>query len=62
LPGNQLQEEAKKNRLEGTVYENVNLALDNALKKAAHDDLIIICGSIFLVAEVELDPKEKEKS
>jgi dihydrofolate synthase / folylpolyglutamate synthase len=53
LPGNQLQEEAKKIGLEGRVYENVNLALGNALKKAAHDDLIIVCGSIFLVAEVK---------
>jgi dihydrofolate synthase / folylpolyglutamate synthase len=53
LPGNQLQEEAKKIGLEGAVYESVNLALDDALKKAAPDDLIIICGSIFLVAEVK---------
>jgi dihydrofolate synthase/folylpolyglutamate synthase len=53
LPASQLQDEAKKSGLEGAVYENVNLALDNALKKAAPDDLIIICGSIFLVAEVD---------
>jgi dihydrofolate synthase/folylpolyglutamate synthase len=59
LPGNQLQDEAKKSGLEGTVYENVNLARDSALKKAAPDDLIIICGSIFLVAEVELALQEK---
>lgn len=52
LDAPQLQEEAKEFELKGMVYENVNLALENALQKADKDDLIIVCGSIFLVAEV----------
>jgi dihydrofolate synthase / folylpolyglutamate synthase len=56
LPAGQLLEEAKKLGLEGDVYENVALALDKALRKAANNDLIIVCGSIFLVAEVVRPP------
>ena len=32
--------------------ENVNIALDTAKKNANPNDLIIVIGSIFLVAEV----------
>lgn len=39
--------------LEGDEYENVNQALREALQKASANDLIIICGSIFVVAEVD---------
>ena len=49
----QLQAEAKKFGLEGAVFEDVNSALENALEHATHDDLIVVCGSIFLVAEVK---------
>jgi dihydrofolate synthase/folylpolyglutamate synthase len=47
-----LQEQAKSFGINGSVFEDVNLALKNALDKASADDLIIVCGSIFLVAEV----------
>ena len=52
LDKQQLQAEAQKFDLIGHVHENVNLALQNALTKAASDDLIVVCGSIFLIAEV----------
>jgi dihydrofolate synthase/folylpolyglutamate synthase len=48
-----LQQQARSFGLNGPVFENVNLALENVLGKATTDDLIIVCGSIFLVAEVE---------
>ena len=54
LDKQQLQAEAQKFDLIGHVHENVNLALQNALTKAASDDLIVVCGSIFLIAEVSL--------
>ncbi|MFN2457583.1 MAG: folylpolyglutamate synthase/dihydrofolate synthase family protein [Chitinophagaceae bacterium] len=44
---------ALKYHLQGTTYKNVNAALKQALDNAALDDLIIVCGSIFLVAEVD---------
>lgn len=39
--------------LRGTCYLNVNVALQEAFRKAANDDLILVCGSIFLIGEVE---------
>lgn len=38
--------------LSGNSYPNVNLALEAALQKASPDDLVLICGSIFIAAEV----------
>jgi dihydrofolate synthase/folylpolyglutamate synthase len=53
LDKEQLANKAKIFGLRGEVFDDVNLALKNALKKASRDDLIIVCGSIFLVAEVK---------
>jgi dihydrofolate synthase/folylpolyglutamate synthase len=53
MNANQLQQQAKVFGLEGTVFEDVNLALKNTLEQASGNDLIIVCGSIFLVAEVK---------
>jgi len=47
-----LQSLASKLNLEGRNYDDVNTALQQALANASKNDLIIICGSIFLVAEV----------
>jgi len=38
--------------LNGLAYDDVNEALQQALNNAAVNDLVIVCGSIFLVAEV----------
>lgn len=38
---------------EGDTFSDVNAAIDSAKKKAANDDLILICGSTFVVAEIE---------
>jgi dihydrofolate synthase/folylpolyglutamate synthase len=48
-----LQEKAKGFKLNGNVWHDVNDALAAAMKNAVAEDIIIICGSIFLVAEVE---------
>lgn len=47
-----LQRKASGLGLQGKTFKDVNLALQTAMKKASKDDLIIVCGSIFLVAEV----------
>lgn len=47
-----LQEKAKAFGLDGKTYEDVNLALVEAVATAGKNDLIVVCGSIFLVAEV----------
>lgn len=53
LPAEDLQTKAAAQGLNGAVYNNVNLALDAAKKASGKNDLIVVCGSIFLVAEVE---------
>ncbi len=37
----------------GLSFENVNTAIKSALNKAKSDDLILVCGSIFLNVEVD---------
>ncbi len=55
LPATALRSQAEAVGLTGNAFENVNDALNAAKTKAAGNDLIIICGSIFLVAEVNRD-------
>lgn len=52
LPAPELQQKAARFSLEGVVCGEVNQALEKALAAADPSDLILICGSIFLVAEV----------
>lgn len=53
LPAAELQQQAASAGLKGTTYTDVNAALKEALDQASEDDLVIVCGSIFLVAEVD---------
>ncbi len=53
LPAESLKEEGAKFQLKGTVHGNVNEALEKAKTMAHADDLIVICGSVFLVGEVD---------
>jgi dihydrofolate synthase/folylpolyglutamate synthase len=53
LPANELKQKAKTVNLIGDEYDDVNKALNKALEKAGKEDIIIVCGSIFLVAEVD---------
>jgi dihydrofolate synthase/folylpolyglutamate synthase len=50
-----LQQKAAQHHLRGGVYRHVNAALQSALQQASESDLILVCGSIFLVAEVSTD-------
>ena len=49
-----LMEEAKKHGLSGNAFPEVNEALNEAMLQAEHNDLILVCGSVFLIAEVKL--------
>ena len=53
LPAAELQEKAAGFNLKGNCFENVNDAIKAAKAAAAITDTIIICGSVFLVGEVE---------
>lgn len=54
LPVGDLKEMAERYGLNGNAYPNVNIAIDNALSAAAKEDLIVVCGSIFLVGEIDM--------
>jgi dihydrofolate synthase / folylpolyglutamate synthase len=47
-----LQTRASNYSLKGNCYDDVNSALQQALNSSSKNDMIIVCGSIFLVAEV----------
>lgn len=54
LPAEALQSAAARFGLKGETYSSVNTAIYAASLDAGKKDLIIICGSIFLVGEVSL--------
>jgi dihydrofolate synthase/folylpolyglutamate synthase len=54
----ELQQLATNFERKGTTYNNVNTALDAALAAASSEDIILICGSVFVVGELENYRKE----
>jgi dihydrofolate synthase / folylpolyglutamate synthase len=52
LPAKELQKKAAVYNLTGKVFDDVNNAVTNAKKNAKKNDLIIVCGSVFFVGEV----------
>ncbi len=55
LPENELWEKAKQYHLKGEAYTKVTEALKAAIGSASEKDLIVVCGSVFVVAEVEIE-------
>ena len=53
IPENELAEKANLAGLKGHSFPNVNEAFHSALQHAHPDDLVVICGSVYLVGEVE---------
>lgn len=53
IPETELQQKGNSNGLRGDAYVNVNTALGKARNQAGKDDLILVCGSVFVVGEVE---------
>lgn len=53
LDAHVLREMAVNHKLEGTTILSVNQALTTAMQQASKDDLILVCGSIFIVAEID---------
>ena len=54
LPERELAEKAAHYNLTGNQYREVNEALNAAINHATEDDLIVVCGSVFLVGEVNV--------
>ena len=53
LPVSELASKGNTFDLNGSQFENVNIALQAANKNATANDLILVIGSVFLVAEVD---------
>ena len=53
LPVSELAAKGNAFDLNGSQFENVNIALQSANKNATANDLILVIGSVFLVAEVD---------
>ena len=53
LAAEELAEKATSFNLKGEIYSDVNIALQKATAKATDKDLILVIGSIYLVAEVD---------
>ena len=49
-----LKEQGEKFGLRGEMYADVNGAMKAALAKASKNDMILICGSVFLVGEINV--------
>ncbi len=52
LPASKLAEMAAGIQLSGSAFPDVNSALKSALAHAQPEDLILICGSVFVIAEL----------
>lgn len=52
LPADELRERAAAQGLQGSAYASVRRALAAAKRAAEKDDLIVVIGSIFVVAEI----------
>jgi len=54
LPENELAARAQALGLNGHAYDDVNTALQQAMNKATRHDLVLVCGSVFVVGEVKM--------
>lgn len=52
LPHNELKALASKKKLSGQSFDHINDAFKHALQNAAAQDVIMICGSFFVIAEL----------
>ena len=55
LPAEELKIKAAMHQLNGSYFDDVNDAIKEAQKNASVQDLIIVCGSVFVVGEVNLN-------
>lgn len=55
MPENELAEQAGKFGLSGHTFPTVPGALQKAIDNAHKEDLILVCGSVYIVGEVEVE-------
>ncbi|MGV3766125.1 MAG: bifunctional folylpolyglutamate synthase/dihydrofolate synthase [Chitinophagaceae bacterium] len=52
LPAEELKEKAEKYGLQGSIFPVVDDAVQAALAAATAEDMVLVCGSVFVVGEV----------
>ena len=52
LPAEEMAQKANATNLQGSYYENVQIALETVKARADKDDLIFVGGSSFIVADL----------
>lgn len=55
LPESELADKAREFDLNGKTFHNVMDAFQNAIDHAHKDDMILVCGSVFVVGEVDVN-------
>jgi len=55
LPESELEAKATEFDLKGHSYPTVSKAIQKAIDSAHRNDMILVCGSVFVVGEVESD-------
>ncbi|WP_416438364.1 bifunctional folylpolyglutamate synthase/dihydrofolate synthase [Phnomibacter sp. MR] len=53
LPAPDMQQQAAQHHLHGQAFTQVNDAIATAMKAAQPKDLVLVCGSVFVVGEVD---------
>lgn len=55
LPADELLKKTSAFGLRGTAFDDVNQALREALRCADAKDLVLVCGSVFVIGEVDIE-------
>ncbi|MCW3111744.1 MAG: dihydrofolate synthase [Segetibacter sp.] len=55
LPENELAEKAADFELNGQTFSTISEAVQEAINHAHEEDMILVCGSVFVVGEVQVD-------
>jgi dihydrofolate synthase/folylpolyglutamate synthase len=53
LSAEDLEKMATAAGLRGQSYQDVNMAIEQTLKTTGANDLVLVCGSVFVVGEVD---------
>jgi dihydrofolate synthase/folylpolyglutamate synthase len=53
LPADELMQNAAAFNLKGSAFDDVNNAISSAKEHALKEDLVVVCGSVYLVGEVD---------
>jgi len=52
MPHTELMQLANDAGYKGNSYDDINVALDNAINAAGNDDIVIVCGSFYIIGEI----------